>query len=104
MQRIPPTFLWGANNGYNDNKWHHIVGTFTSTTCITYIDGNEVARDTAGLQNLTVATYNMSVFGTSAATTNYALGNLAVFRAYRKTLSYEEILQNYNALKGRFGL
>jgi len=38
-------------------------------------------------------------------TTDYPFGgNIAITRIYNKALTAAEVLQNYNALKGRFGL
>ena len=43
-------------------------------------------------------------FGTWAPNLQHFLGLISIFRIYNKTLSTSEILQNYNAQKGRFGL
>lgn len=41
---------------------------------------------------------------TTPSTANQFWGDIAVFQCYNRSLEDEEILQNYNALKGRFGL
>lgn len=38
------------------------------------------------------------------SSTDYALGNLAIVKLYNRALTPQEILQNYNATKGRFNL
>jgi hypothetical protein len=54
-----------------------------------------------------VATYASSAFYLgydNGGTAEYMLGNFYQFAHYNKVLSSNEILQNYNTLKGRFGL
>jgi hypothetical protein len=36
--------------------------------------------------------------------TNYFPGSIAVYQIYNRALSAQEVAQNYNALKARFGL
>jgi hypothetical protein len=65
----------------------------------------------SGTQNLTgkpITPYNndlVSIGGGNLGNTNAVfIGNIYVNRIYNRTLPAQEILQNYNALKGRFGL
>ena len=90
----------------NTNNWYQIVGTFVSGSQRLYINAAQVATGTA---TGTIATNNsgMSIGvlgGYSGARTYYYNGNIAIVRVYNKVLSQSEVTQNYNALKGRFGI
>jgi len=45
-----------------------------------------------------------AVIGARNGVANYFGGNIAIVKYYNKVLTSAEILQNYNATKGRFGL
>ena len=88
-----------------DSNWKHIVGTFNGNvtnggTATLYINGQSVATSTS------VA--SMASFGGSGFSNNgtiYAFpGNSSALRVYNRALTFEEIQQNFNATKGRFGL
>ena len=42
--------------------------------------------------------------GTNTSTTEQLTGNISVTQVYNRALSVAEIAQNYNALRGRYGL
>jgi len=77
---------------------------------IAYIDGTEVARSTSSLtggsSRSTTPSSVTTVFGADAAfhLNRYGNGNIYVVLRYNRELSAAEIQQNYNALKGRYGL
>ena len=91
-------------NFINTSSWYQVVGTYSSGRRRLYINGNLVNSDT---QTGTISTNSggMSIGaygGFSGARGYYYNGNLAVCRVYNKELTPAEILQNYNATKGRF--
>jgi hypothetical protein len=93
-----------TSNFINTSSWYQVVGTFTSGRRRLYINGNLVNSDT---QTGTISTNSggMSIGaygGFSGARGYYYNGNLAICRVYNKELTPAEILQNYNATKGRF--
>lgn len=89
---------------YNDDIWHHMVATrVRSTGTITlYVDTQQVATGTGGVQSLTSST-NMRI-GAIQVNNNFFSGSIANIQVYNRALSTSEILQNYNALKSRFNL
>ena len=93
-------------NGWNDNRWHHLVGIVNGTTRILYIDGVQKGTDTEGMQNVTgnTADFTIGGFATSGFTNQFYGGNIANVTFYRRVLTSTEVTQNYNALKSRFGL
>lgn len=90
----------------NTSSWYQVVGTFTSGRRRLYINGNLVNSDA---QTGTISTnsggMSIGVYGGySGARSYYYNGNLAICKVYNKELTTAEVLQNYNATKGRFGL
>ena len=95
-----------TSNFINTSSWYQVVGTFTSGRRRLYINGNLVNSDT---QTGTISTnsggMSIGVYGGySGARGYYYNGSLAVCRVYNKELTPAEVLQNYNATKGRFRL
>jgi hypothetical protein len=91
------------------NTWHNVcvtrVGTGTNNVKL-YVDNVLCGQNTSNLtvgsasQNLEIARYSKN-----AGTSFLFNGKIAVIQTYNNVgLSASEILQNYNALKGRFGL
>jgi hypothetical protein len=88
-------FDWGS--------WTHFLGTYddSAQTLNTYINGSLVATRASTPSTI----YNVSVH--KIAGTNYSLGingKVSIARHYNKALSSTEVLQNYNATKGRYNL
>jgi hypothetical protein len=90
------------------NTVSHLVFAANSsgTQILLYVNGI-----LSGTQNLTgkpITPYNndlVSVGGGNITNSNAAfIGNIYINRIYNRTLSAQEILQNYNATKSRFGL
>jgi hypothetical protein len=89
---------------YNDNIWHHVVATrVRSTGTITlYVDAQQVATGTSGVQSLTSST-NMRI-GAIQVNNNFFSGSISNVQIYNRALSASEVAQNYNATKSRFNL
>lgn len=86
----------------NDTNWHFLYYTVGATT-IGYLDGT--ARFTNTYASLTfVSSTNNNILSAFAPTTNYGNMSVANVVLYNRILSATEVLQNYNATKGRFGL
>ena len=93
---------------YSVNTWYHHVGTFDGTNnglLKSYINGvlhqsvesGYSACRTYSAQDVAIATYASGYGGLTKV-------NVSRFNYYNRALSAEEVLHNYNALKGRFGL
>jgi hypothetical protein len=86
-----------------DNIWHHIVATWTSTQLTIYIDGT---LDKTQSYNFTFTTSAdlLYIGRQKTAGEGFFKGNISNVQIYNRTLSPAEVLQNYNATKGRYGL
>lgn len=82
-------------------KYTHMVGVYNQSQVILYLNGVNVASAnyTGGLPQDT--TFRI---GNEFARSYYSNMNLPVVRIYNSALSAQEVLQNYNQLKGRFNL
>jgi len=84
------------------NTWYNIVATTSGNSHTVYINGASVGTATA---NGPWSASNESItLGSAVSIHAYLTGNMAVSRIYNRGLSSNEVLQNYNAIKSRFGL
>ena len=93
-------------NYISTSNWAQIVGTFTSGNRKIYVNGALATSDT---QTGTIATntngMSIGVYGGfNGARGYYYNGSIAIVKVYNRALSADEITQNYNAQKSRFGL
>ena len=82
-----------------NNSWHFVAAVRTSANvCKASLDGG----------NLVTGATLTGTFAPNAIATNFSSqywdGNFADMKMYNRELSLDEIRQNYNATKGRFGL
>lgn len=90
------------------NTWYYVTGKYTSSTKILsiYVNGNLEANSTAlvadpptiGTQYVTLAA------GDGLAVANRLNGRIAHGSIYNVALSDQQVLQNFNAIKSRYGL
>jgi hypothetical protein len=93
-------------NFININNWYQVVGTFISGNRRLYINGLLVNSDTlSGTIAINSGGMSIGVYGGYSGSRGYYYnGNLSNVRIYNRVLSADEVLQNYNATKGRFNL
>jgi hypothetical protein len=90
----------------NSSSFFQIVATYTSGDRRLYINANQVSSSTQ-TGSITTNANGMSVgmYGGFNGSHGYPYyGNISMVRVYNKALSPNEVSQNYNALKGRYGL
>jgi hypothetical protein len=93
-------FFKNATTNILDNVWHQAVFVNTANTMIIYLDG---VVEKASFDSTVSGPSNL-VNGFGGSWTATFTGNLANFMYYNTNLSAAQVLQNYNATKGRFGL
>jgi hypothetical protein len=91
--------------GTNDNAWriYHATGNISLDQYQIYVNG----VSTAGPNTGGAAGPNgisLGAMGNSGAYTEYSNGDCACVGAYNRVLTSAEILQNFNALRTRYGL
>lgn len=92
-----------------DNKWMHIVlsynGSLTGLSRIAaYVNAVPQSLTSNGTLPASSMSPTLSDFNIGTLLTTGRYGTIAQVKAYNRTLSQDEILQNYNAQKARFGL
>lgn len=88
------------------SNWAQVVGTYTSGRRRLYINGVLVNADT---QTGTIATNANGISigaygGFNGSRGYYYNGNIGIVKVYNKELTEIEVRQNFNALRGRYGL
>lgn len=87
----------------SQNTWYHVVGIRNaSNQYIVYVNG--VASTTNATATTSLTTAAPQIASNPATTGERFTGTIASLRLYNRSLSAGEVLQNYNATKGRFGL
>lgn len=105
-------YTWGYGNGTSwgtgctfslaSNQWHHLVLTKDSTYNKVYVNGsltNTVATNGAAVNG----GFNFC-FGRDYASSRYFNGKISSGKLYNRALSADEVKQNFNALRGRYGI
>lgn len=90
----------------NTSSWYQVIGTFTTGRRRLYINGVLVNSDTqVGTINNDTGGMSLGAFGGTSGTNAYFYnGSLSICRVYNRELSAAEILQNFNAMRGRFNV
>jgi len=88
------------------NTWYHVICTRpsggSSVVIRCYINGSEIGSTTIDLRvDYTTAEFQV---GDAESRIGNLDGNIALARVYNRALTASEVLQNYNATKGRFGI
>ena len=86
-----------------DGNWHNIVGTYDGSSTLSLYH-NGVLFGTGGCTDTTQNTENLAINAYPSG--GYIAGDkyLPTITMYNRALTDSEVLQNYNATKGRFGL
>jgi hypothetical protein len=97
-----------SRNTINISQWNQVVHMYDGTTVSLYTNGvfsnsKEFSVSNNNQLNTTNSTF---LIGTGQYTGAYTFttGKIALSRFYNRALTAAEVLQNYNAQKGRFGL
>jgi Concanavalin A-like lectin/glucanases superfamily len=85
------------------NTWYHAVFTRNSAGSATiYLNGS---LDSSGtVATVTVVNTAFQIGGSTILTARWVNGTIATVKLYSRALSAAEVQQNFNALRGRFGI
>ena len=87
-----------------DDTWHQVVFTMTTGRVLNFYCDGTVMGGSVTIADSYCKT-NRLMAGYSSGGNKYGLeGNMLCARAYAKTLSAAEVLQNFNATRGRVGI
>jgi hypothetical protein len=103
-----PTGNFGAGKGIQirNNAWQNLTYTKSGTSVVGYLNGIQNYAATAGSSTVSyLSNRNFAVANTvKTGETRYLKGNLASCQVYSRALSSSEIVQNFNAMRVRFGV
>lgn len=90
----------------NTSQYAQVVGTYTAGDRRIYVNGVQVASDALNYSIPTNASgCSIGAYGGfSGGKAYYYNGNIDVVKVYNRALSATEVLQNFNALRGRYGI
>jgi hypothetical protein len=93
---------WNSIISVSTNTLYHLVQTWNGISVSLYINNIGYSNTRSGLITPTGTNLSLGIspFNTSA----FWIGRIYTMRLYNKALNELEIEQNYNALKGRYGL
>ena len=93
--------LTNNNAGLALNKWFMVAASFDGKTRRIWVNGISMASDTPGsLHNVTSSTIQLS----RTYPGEYQVGDIGGASIYNRCLSADEMLQNFDAQRNRFGL
>ncbi len=83
---------------FSANTWTNVAATYNGTTLNVYIAGTQIFSST----RLPASSNNQILIGSTIGGTQNWNGNISQTLVYDRALSATEVLQNYNATKGRY--
>jgi hypothetical protein len=102
LGNTPPSVTLPSNVDVGFNNWCQVSVTVSTSSSLVTIYVNGIARNSWGVLPSGNITGNLFIGAQNTSLrTNSQVGN---FHLYGKSLNSQEILQNYDAIKGRYGL
>ena len=97
---------WSTNYTLNINQWYNVaLSHINGQPLLFYVNGVLVSTSPNATTNHTTTYFGIGSGFPDANTTNESwIGNIAQASIYNRALSAAEIQQNFNALRGRYGL
>jgi hypothetical protein len=87
-----------------DNSWYHVVMTWANRRATMYVNGVEVSTQTM-LDTDFIWTHSTAMFIGGMNNDNYrSYADIGITRAYNRALTADEIKQNFEATRSRFGI
>ena len=106
--QFQPAGLLGAGRGIqiNSSVWQNIVYSKNGISLLAYKNNSQVYASTAGTATVSYLSNRNINIGRTVNTqqSRYFNGNIAQVSIYNRALSPQEITQNFNATRGRYGI
>jgi hypothetical protein len=104
--------IWSATAGglmtYNRVSaavgWHHVVFNWNGTTYDIWLDGVKTTTYAHDSGHAKLANITSLRIGGDVSSGYYFNGKLPIIRCYNTQISDTQVLQNFNALRGRYGI
>ena len=88
------------------NAWYNLVITYNGSTATAYVNNTNVGSSAIAWSSPGASTFFplMGIDSTNMGTTGYASGSVGAFMVYNRGLSADEVSNNFNALRRRYGI
>jgi len=93
-------FSWTASAGV----WYNVIFKRDGGTCSMYINNTLTGTPFTMTTDINLANTNLWLMRSQHASNQFLNGKIATFSIYNRALTASEIQQNFNALRGRFGI
>ena len=93
-----------TTNTYPVDNWYNVVFTKNTTNWRLYVNSSLDCNNTNGNGTTSFNNAGILAIGSLPVVSEYVNGNISQVQIYNRALTPEEIQQNYNLLKGRYGL
>lgn len=95
-----------SSASFPTNSWRHVALTFndSTNTMTLYINGVQVNQKTSVSGSYISETLRIGAHYAGGNPVSFWNGRIAIVRIYSRALSGSEILRNFNATRGRFGV
>jgi hypothetical protein len=92
-----------SQKNWTANQWYYATLTWNQTSNVSNIYVNGVLDGTGTVSNITGQTTENFNIGRSG-TRGYLAGKISLFKLYNRVISAAEVMQNFNALRGRYNV
>jgi hypothetical protein len=101
-----PNWAWVGATAFSTNQWYNVTITYDQSFQRMYVNGSQVysASLTGAIGNVYSNALRIGARGAPGSAFSFFQGQIPIVKIYNRALSASEVLQNYNATKGRFGL
>tara|TARA_R110000851_G_scaffold259052_1_gene411539 strand:- start:195 stop:869 length:675 start_codon:yes stop_codon:yes gene_type:complete len=86
------------------DQWQYVVSTFSGTEVSLYVDGEHIETLSFSSNIMDASSNDWAIGADTPNGIRDWKGKISNVSIYNKALSATEVLQNYNAMKSRFGL
>jgi hypothetical protein len=92
--------------GISINTWYNACVTYdvATATATLYLNGAQIGSPVTSFSAMTPSVFNGAIGAEDGQFNNKFNGNIAQVQVYNRALTATEIQQNFNALRGRFGI
>ena len=96
----------GSTATYSLNTWYHLVAVYSNIShTLTFYTNGVLTNTISSIPSVAISNAPFTIGAwESGGLSRFYNGKISTFRAYNIALDASQVLQNYNALKSRFGL
>jgi len=94
------TFTWNPSTGI----WYNVVYTRLGTTNTLYVNGTQSGSTFTNQTDVNISNAYTFLMRSQHTGNQFTNGQISQYSMYNRALTTSEVRQNYNALRGRYGI